>query len=125
MPASTPSRGGDGVLSAAPAAGYLQAAVTGRLLAEQHLQVVYGGGRLGLMGTLADAVLDAGGHITGILPAFLNAVPGVAHRGLTELRIVPDMATRKAELTAADDAFLALPGGRTTGCGGVQSVMEP
>lgn len=100
---------------AALAAEYLKpAADIGRLLAEHHLQVVYGGGRLGLMGALADAVLDAGGHITGILPAFLDAVPGVAHRGLTELRIVPDLAARKAELTDRADAFLALPGGLGT-----------
>jgi uncharacterized protein (TIGR00730 family) len=82
----------------------------GRLLAERGIRLVYGGGRLGLMGAMADAALAAGGHVTGILPTCLN-LPDVAHPGLTDLRIVPDMDTRKAALVSEADAVIALPGG--------------
>lgn len=97
----------------APAAYLRAAAATGRLLAEHDIHVVYGGGRLGLMGALADAALDAGGHVTGVIPRLLHT-PEIAHDGLTALQIVPDMATRKARLIDAADAVLALPGGLGT-----------
>ncbi|WP_326581604.1 TIGR00730 family Rossman fold protein (plasmid) [Actinacidiphila glaucinigra] len=90
---------------------YLQAAAAiGRTLAEHDVHVLYGGGRLGLMGTVANAALAAGGKVTGIIPDFLQAL-GVAHPGLTDLRIVPDMATRKEQLVAGAHAVVALPGG--------------
>ncbi|MFD5079504.1 TIGR00730 family Rossman fold protein [Streptomyces sp. NPDC058371] len=97
---------------AAPAsAEYLRAATAmGRLLAEHQIHVLYGGGRLGLMGALADAALAAGGHVTGIIPQFLSS-PDIVHSRLTVLQIVPDMATRKRRLIEAADAVLALPGG--------------
>jgi uncharacterized protein (TIGR00730 family) len=100
---------------AAPAsAEYLSAAAaTGRLLAEHGIHLIYGGGRLGLMGALADAALDAGGQVTGIIPQFLHT-PDIAHAGLTAMETVPDMATRKRRLIDSSDAVLALPGGLGT-----------
>ncbi|MFI1400776.1 TIGR00730 family Rossman fold protein [Streptomyces sp. NPDC020681] len=89
------------------------AAAAGRLLAVRGIHVVFGGGRLGLMGQLADAALAAGGTVTGILPAALNS-PDIAHPGLTSLEIVQDTATRKARLVDLADAVLALPGGLGT-----------
>lgn len=82
----------------------------GARLAQQGIGIVYGGGRLGLMGAVADSALAAGGSVTGVIPeALVNAE--VAHRGLTELHIVPDMHTRKALFTSLSDGFLTLPGG--------------
>ncbi|GAC1309904.1 MAG: TIGR00730 family Rossman fold protein [Vulcanimicrobiaceae bacterium] len=71
---------------------------------------MYGGGRVGLMGTIADAALAAGGEVIGIIPEAL-AAREVAHRGLTELHVVGSMHERKALMAAHSDAFLALPGG--------------
>ncbi len=82
----------------------------GRLLAERGAGLVYGGGAVGLMGTVADAVLGAGGHVTGIIPTNLFPVE-VAHRGLDRLVEVGSMHERKAEMMACSDAFIALPGG--------------
>jgi uncharacterized protein (TIGR00730 family) len=81
----------------------------GRLLAEQGIELVYGGGCRGLMGCLADAVLEAGGRAIGVMPQALVDLE-VAHRGLTELRIVRSMHERKALMTELADAFLILPG---------------
>lgn len=90
---------------------YLQSAIeAGRTLTERGIGVVYGGGRVGLMGALADAVLAAGGEIIGIIPEAL-AAREIAHRGLTELHIVGSMHERKALMAAESDAFLTLPGG--------------
>jgi len=72
--------------------------------------VVNGGGRVGLMGTVADAALAAGGEVIGIIPEAL-AAREVAHRTLTELHVVGSMHERKALMAAHSDAFLALPGG--------------
>ncbi len=82
----------------------------GRLLAERDIEVVYGGGRSGLMGALADAALTAGGAVTGVMPHAL-VEREVAHLGLTKLHIVDSMHTRKAMLADMADAFVALPGG--------------
>jgi uncharacterized protein (TIGR00730 family) len=71
---------------------------------------VYGGGNIGLMGILADAVLAAGGIVIGVIPQAL-VDKEVAHRGLTELRIVHSMHQRKAQMADLADAFIALPGG--------------
>jgi uncharacterized protein (TIGR00730 family) len=82
----------------------------GRALARRQVEVVYGGGRVGLMGALADAVLAAGGHVTGVIPEALVAHE-VAHGGLSNLRIVSSMHERKAMMADLSDGFIALPGG--------------
>lgn len=82
----------------------------GRLLAAQKITVVFGGGRVGLMGALADAALEAGGQVIGVMPHAL-VQREAAHRGLTELHIVDSMHERKAMLAELADGFIALPGG--------------
>jgi uncharacterized protein (TIGR00730 family) len=82
----------------------------GRALVRRQAGLVYGGACVGLMGALADAVLAAGGHVTGIIPESLVAKE-VAHHGLSELRIVTSMHERKAVMTDLADGFIALPGG--------------
>lgn len=90
---------------------FAQAAVeTGRALAARGIELVYGGGRVGMMGEVADAVLAAGGRATGVIPRRL-ARREVAHEGLTELIVVETMHERKATMGRLSDAFLALPGG--------------
>ena len=69
----------------------------GRLLAQEHIGLVYGGGKVGLMGTVADAVLAAGGQVTGVIPTFLREMEK-AHVGLTELIETPDMTVRKQKM---------------------------
>ena len=85
----------------------------GRLIAARGLRLVYGGAKVGLMGALADAVLAAGGHVTGIMPIAL-VEKEIAHAGLTELRTVGSMHERKAMMADRSDAFLGLPGGAGT-----------
>jgi len=85
----------------------------GRLLAREGIALVYGGGSVGLMGELADAVLGAGGEVIGVIPHALWARE-VGHRGLTDLRIVDTMHERKAMMADLADAFIALPGGLGT-----------
>jgi uncharacterized protein (TIGR00730 family) len=85
----------------------------GRLLAERSLRLVYGGGSLGLMGALADASLDAGGRVIGVIPEAMAGLE-VAHNGLSELRVTPSMHARKALMAELADAFVALPGGLGT-----------
>ena len=80
------------------------------VLAERKLGIVYGGGNVGLMGVLADAALARGGEVIGVIPRKL-VEREVAHRGVTELRIVETMHERKALMNDLSDAFLALPGG--------------
>jgi uncharacterized protein (TIGR00730 family) len=87
-----------------------QAALLGRNLAENGIHVIFGGGKIGLMGILADAALEAGGKVTGVIPGFLH-VKEVAHDGLTELITVDTMHQRKALIERMCDAFIALPGG--------------
>ena len=82
----------------------------GRALAARELGLVYGGARVGLMGAVADAVLASQGDVTGVIPAHLVAKE-VAHRGLTDLRIVDSMHERKAMMASLADGFIALPGG--------------
>ena len=93
---------------------YLAAArETGRVLAQRGHVLVYGGGRTGLMGAVADAALEAGGRVEGVIyDRFIES--DVHHRGLHELIQVPDMRTRKAGLDEGSDAFLALAGGLGT-----------
>ena len=91
--------------------GYRAAAEElGRALAARELGLVYGGARVGLMGAVADAVLASQGDVTGVIPAHLVAKE-VAHRGLTDLRIVDSMHERKAMMASLADGFIALPGG--------------
>ena len=82
----------------------------GRVMAGRGIDLVYGGGKLGLMGAIADAVLDAGGKVYGVIPQSL--IPHeVAHRGCTELITVATLHERKAKMTDLCDAFVVLPGG--------------
>lgn len=82
-------------------------------LVQNECDVVYGGGRVGLMGVLADAVLELGGKITGVIPEAL-ATKELLHRGTTELHVVASMHARKAKMNALADGFIALPGGYGT-----------
>ena len=87
-----------------------RAIALGTRIAREGLRLVYGGGNVGLMGTVANAVLEAGGQVTGVIPKQL-ADWEVAHRGLTELEIVGSMHERKMRMFQLSDAFVALPGG--------------
>ncbi len=82
----------------------------GRLMAAREITLVYGGGSVGMMGAIADAVLDHGGEAIGIIPYGLNRRE-MTHQGLTRLEIVDDMHERKALMAEEADAFAALPGG--------------
>jgi uncharacterized protein (TIGR00730 family) len=82
----------------------------GTTLASRGIGVVYGGGRLGLMGAVADAALAAGGEVIGVIPEALVGAE-VAHRGCTELHVVPGMHERKRAFTDLSDGFLTIPGG--------------
>lgn len=86
------------------------AADLGREAARRAIRVVYGGGRVGLMGVVADAALDAGGEVVGVIPDILQ-VREVSHDGLTRLEVVESMHVRKARMCALADAFCILPGG--------------
>lgn len=93
---------------------YEQAArSTGRTLAERGIQVVYGGGHVGLMGAVADGALEAGGKVVGVIPSALDDRE-LAHHGLTELHVVDSMHARKTLMAELSDAFIALPGGAGT-----------
>ena len=91
----------------------------GRALAGRRVGLVYGGGRVGLMGALADAALVAGGEVIGIIPQALMDRE-IGHRGLTELRVVGSMHERKASMAELADGFVALPGGLGT----LEEVVE-
>jgi uncharacterized protein (TIGR00730 family) len=82
----------------------------GGALARRGIEIVYGGGRIGLMGAVADAALEAGGRVTGIIPHALERRE-VAHQGITDLRVVASMHERKALMAELSDGFIALPGG--------------
>ena len=86
------------------------ARVTAAAMATRGVDLVYGGGRLGLMGLIADSILGAGGRVYGVIPTALVNLE-VAHTGITELYTVETMHERKAKMTDLADAFLALPGG--------------
>jgi uncharacterized protein (TIGR00730 family) len=89
------------------------AATLGRLIAEAGIRLVYGGGNIGLMGVTADAVLNAGGRVTGVIPEDLKRAE-LAHPDLHELLIVNSMHERKRAMFERADAFVALPGGPGT-----------
>ena len=82
----------------------------GRAMAARGIGLVYGGGHVGMMGTLADAVLAAGGEVVGVITEQLVDAE-VAHRGVTTLEVVADMHQRKARFEQLADGFIALPGG--------------
>ena len=86
------------------------AAAFGVSLAQHNIELVYGGGRTGLMGIIADAVMGAGGRVIGIIPQALEDRE-IAHHGLTDLHIVGTMHERKAMMAQLSDGFVALPGG--------------
>lgn len=85
----------------------------GRVLAGRGYTVVYGGGAFGSMGALADGVLAAGGHVTGVIPDFMRELEW-GHPGISELRVVEDMRARKHLMLEGADAVVALPGGSGT-----------
>ncbi len=82
----------------------------GHLLGQNNIRLVYGGGHVGLMGAIADAVMTSGGEVIGVIPEHL-AQKEVAHTGLTELHIVKNMHERKKMMFEKSDAFVVLPGG--------------
>lgn len=82
----------------------------GRAIANAGFGLVYGGGRVGLMGAIADAALASGGEVIGVIPSGL-ATAEIAHAGVTDLRVVETMHERKALMAELSDAFIALPGG--------------
>jgi len=82
----------------------------GRILAENHIRLVYGGGSIGLMGALAESVIDHGGQVTGIIPDFLKAREMMFRRA-QEIIVTRDMHERKRVMFERADAFVALPGG--------------
>jgi uncharacterized protein (TIGR00730 family) len=97
--------------SNAGAPQYVEAArETARVLASHGVELVYGGGHVGLMGAMADEALARGGRVTGVIPEHLMR-PEVAHQGLTELIVVDSMHTRKQTMASISDAFIVLPGG--------------
>lgn len=90
---------------------YREAAIElGKLLAAQGHGLVYGGGHIGLMGTIADAVMEAGGTVTGVIPKPMTERE-LAHETVTKLHIVSSMHERKALMASLSDAFIAMPGG--------------
>ncbi|MDH3492572.1 MAG: TIGR00730 family Rossman fold protein [Acidobacteriota bacterium] len=90
---------------------FLEAATeTGKFLAENRIGLVFGGGRVGLMGRVADTVMAAGGKVIGVIPRDL-AEKEVAHQNLTELHVVESMHKRKALMAKLSDGFVAMPGG--------------
>jgi len=93
---------------------YRDAALSmGQLLAAEGMELVYGAGSVGLMGAIADAVLQAGGHVIGVIPRFL-ATRELLHEGIGEVHLTDDMHQRKAMMAELSDAFMALPGGLGT-----------
>jgi uncharacterized protein (TIGR00730 family) len=95
------------------------AEATARVLAGRGIEIVYGGGAVGLMGALADTALRAGGRVTGVIPQAL-VDKEIGHRGLTELRVVGSMHERKMLMADLADAFIALPGG----IGTLEEIIE-
>ena len=85
----------------------------GAALAVRKLKLIFGGGRMGLMGVVADAALAAGGEVVGVMPKALRSRE-IQHTGVTQLHVVPDMHTRKSMMIELADAFIVLPGGLGT-----------
>jgi len=87
-----------------------QARQMGRLLAQRHKRLIYGGATIGLMGILADSVLEAGGKVIGVMPEFLKDKE-IAHESLNDMVMVDNMHERKVKMHELADAFITLPGG--------------
>jgi uncharacterized protein (TIGR00730 family) len=102
-----------------PAIYHNAATRLGRHLAGEGLEIIYGGGATGSMGRLANAALEAGGKVTGVLPRFMDELEW-GHRSLSELRLVDDMHQRKRLMLELSDAVVALPGG----CGTFEELLE-
>ena len=85
----------------------------GRLLARRGIRVVYGGGKTGLMGAVADGALEAGGEVIGVIIPSMNTA-SLAHTGITRMDVTPTMHARKARMHELSDAFIAMPGGYGT-----------
>lgn len=98
---------------------YAAAAELGRLIAGDGLRLVYGGGQRGLMGKIADTVMELNGTVTGIMPRFMTEVEW-NHTGITEMILVDSMHERKEKMAAMADAVVALPGG----CGTMEELLE-
>jgi uncharacterized protein (TIGR00730 family) len=97
--------------SAGTSPSYLaMARAAGTAIVRAGFGLAYGGGRIGLMGALADAALEAGGEVVGVIPRALSAAE-IAHPGLTQLYVVESMHERKALMAELSDAFIAVPGG--------------
>lgn len=96
-----------------PAIYAAAATALGTLLAERGIELVYGGGKVGLMGVIADAALAAGGTVVGVIPEALMEKE-LGHGGVTELHVVQTMHERKALMSELSDGFIALPGGYGT-----------
>jgi len=95
-------------------ADYLSAAQTmGITLAERGIQLIYGGGKTGLMGAVADGVLEAGGEVIGIIIPSMHT-KALAHDGITRMDVTPDMHARKARMHELSDGYIAMPGGYGT-----------
>jgi uncharacterized protein (TIGR00730 family) len=90
-----------------------KAAAMGRLLSHKQISMVYGGGNIGLMGVIADSMIQSGGHIIGVITEKLVEVE-LAHAGINELKIVPSMSERKNLIIDICDAFIIMPGGLGT-----------
>ena len=86
----------------------------GKTFATRNIGLVYGGGRVGLMGIIAETVMQHGGEVTGIIPQFLNESEGIAFDSITNVHITDSMHTRKAMMYDLADGFIALPGGYGT-----------
>jgi len=99
---------------------YVEAAnAFGKSLATEGIRLVYGGGNVGIMGAIADSVMNAGGKVIGVIPEHL-ATKELAHEGLTELHRVHSMHERKLKMAELSDAFIALPGG----VGTIEEIFE-
>jgi uncharacterized protein (TIGR00730 family) len=98
---------------------FTASAELGRLLAQKGITLVYGGGRVGLMGAIADAAVAAGGEVMGVIPEFMKELEW-GHEEISELVVTDDMHTRKNLMIESADAIVALPGG----CGTLEELME-
>ena len=85
----------------------------GKLIADYGMGLVYGGGRSGLMGRVADGAVESGGYVTGVIPKFLDKIE-IGHAGVTKLHVIDTMHQRKEMMYAESDAFVVLPGGLGT-----------
>jgi uncharacterized protein (TIGR00730 family) len=94
-----------------PAHFISEANKVGKVLANNEFEVVYGGSKFGCMGAVADGALEAGGRVTGVFPQEVTFLNESLHPGVTEMKLVPDMHTRKLTMYNLSDAFVILPGG--------------